>query len=652
MTDKARVLMEISGDERKLLLAYQKAMRENQKFKDELKDLARTGRQSSDWATKFGDDIKRGFSPQAVLALAGAITGVGGVVAGLQKVVQVAGEAREEIKAIADELVQSYDAARNLWQISQGKTGYAELRRDQRMAMAKEGLGREEAGQLLFNLESLKQGQHLDTIAKAGRFMDPFTASQYFTTIASPLNFGQDGNSPEQILSGLIAGAGESKFNTAETADWILRIAPIMADFKTTQAELLAVGASISEAAANPELLATYFRSGHASLNRWQQEAIANAQGEGTPAPTAPEAPEKPVYEEPEFKLRMGMSDTALINAKMAHEERVEAEKKRHAERMADYDKDMEEYRQKQAKYEKELVDWTKSEADRKRIGVAAAGAVGLVQTFQAMRESDPEAYQQARQAEIRFNNFAAALEKGLPKAQVLTPQIQAEIDKGQLYQQKVDERPRQLDEQHQQRVAKAMVSVALEDKAEAENRLKTAIDQAKALTALTGGSMAGMKGWEKLLETGATIGGAERATRAAQMEMIRTLRVAAPDQYQKYLEGTGLRVEKQIVGGFGQNVMTRDELVADKITERMLQGIDQSIAELSTERINRDYEADISAAGPITSVTPTVDLSETNDELSGVNGKLDELIEVTKAGQRGAQGELPTTPEPGGHGY
>lgn len=644
--------MEMSGDEAKLLRSYRNAIRDNQKLKDELKDLARTGRQSSDWAGKFGDDIKRAFSPQAVLALAGAITGVGGVVAGLQKVVQVAGEAREDIKAIADDLIQSYDAARNLWQISQGKTGYAEMRRDQRLAMAKEGLGREEAGQLLFNLESLGQGKHLETIAKAGRFMDPFTASKYFTTIDSPLNFGQDQNTPEQILSGLIAGAGESKFNTAETADWVLRIAPIMADFKTTQAELLAVGASMSEAAFAPEHLATFLRAGHSNLNTWQQQAIANAKGEGAPAPTAPEAPKKPVYEEPEFKTRVGMSGTALINAKMAYDERVENEKKRHAERMEDYNKDLEKYRKERAEYEKKLAEWEKSEADRKRIGAAAAGAVGLIQTFQAMRESDPEAYQQARQANVRFNNFAAALEKGLPEAQALTPQIQAAIDQGQLYRQKVDERPKQLEEQHQQRVAKAQAQLSREDRAEAENRLRTVVDQLQAIAGFTGGSLTLTKGYEKLLDKGATLAGANAATEQATERAYDLIARSRPDIYQKHLNE--FAPVDYVTTSSGRQVPKSVEIDFEKITPAISNALAGAIAEMSTGQVGRDYEADIEAArsdGRIATVTPT-DMTETNDELAGVNGKLDELIEVTKAGQRGAQGELPTTPEPGGHGY
>ena len=652
MSGKSRVIMEMSGDEAKLLRSYRNAIRDNQKLKDELKDLARTGRQSSDWAGKFGDDIKRAFSPQAVLALAGAITGVGGVVAGLQKVVQVAGEAREDIKAIADDLIQSYDAARNLWQISQGKTGYAEMRRDQRLAMAKEGLGREEAGQLLFNLESLGQGKHLETIAKAGRFMDPFTASKYFTTIDSPLNFGQDQNTPEQILSGLIAGAGESKFNTAETADWVLRIAPIMADFKTTQAELLAVGASMSEAAFAPEHLATFLRAGHSNLNTWQQQAIANAKGEGAPAPTAPEAPKKPVYEEPEFKTRVGMSGTALINAKMAYDERVENEKKRHAERMEDYNKDLEKYRKERAEYEKKLAEWEKSEADRKRIGAAAAGAVGLIQTFQAMRESDPEAYQQARQANVRFNNFAAALEKGLPEAQALTPQIQAAIDQGQLYRQKVDERPKQLEEQHQQRVAKAQAQLSREDRAEAENRLRTVVDQLQAIAGFTGGSLTLTKGYEKLLDKGATLAGANAATEQATERAYDLIARSRPDIYQKHLNE--FAPVDYVTTSSGRQVPKSVEIDFEKITPAISNALAGAIAEMSTGQVGRDYEADIEAArsdGRIATVTPT-DMTETNDELAGVNGKLDELIEVTKAGQRGAQGELPTTPEPGGHGY
>lgn len=701
MSGKSRVIMEMSGDEAKLLRSYRNAIRENQKLKDEMRDLARTGRNTSGSFGKFGDDIKRAFSPQAVLALAGAITGVGGVVAGLQKVVQVAGEAREDIKAIAEELVESYDAARNLWQISQGKKGYAEMRRDQRLVMDEEGLGREEAGQLLFNLQSLSQGEHLDTIAKAGRFMDPFTASKYFTTIDSPLNYGKDDNSPEQILSGLIAGAGESKFNTAETADWMLRVAPIMVDLKTTQAELLALGASMSEGAFAPEHLATFLRAGHSNLNQWQQGAIANAQGEGAPAPIAPEAPEKPVYEEPKFR---GAVTPARLEA---YQYRIEDEKERHAERMEDYNKDLEKHRGERAKYEKDLAAWEKAEADRKRIGAAAAGAVGLVQTFQAMRESDPEAYQDARNRNVRFNNFASLAEKGLPEAQALTPVIQAEIDKGQLYQQKVDERPRHLEEQHQLRVAAAQASTAREGIAEAENRLKIIISQHEAIAGLTGGSLTVAKGYEKLLEKGATLVGADAATEEATERAYDLIARRRPETYKKHLDefapvdytttSSGRMVPESINIDFDQITpaisnalagailemstgrvdrdykadieaaevavdMTKPgdrmairpvEVIPEQITPAASNAMAGATPKASTAVVDRDHEADAAAAGPATPTTPAaVDMTETNDELAGLGGKLDELIEVTRAGQAGAQGELPTTPEPGGHGY
>lgn len=593
---RSSVIMELSGDEAKLLQAYQSAMRQNQKFKRELSDLAKTGRQSQTWFSGFQSHVKEAFSPAGIMSFAGALAGAAGglsVASALQRVIGLAGEARAEIKGFADGLSESYDSAKAIWTLSASREAYANLTHEQRLAMAQEGINRQQAGDLLFNLKSLGKEDALDEIAKASRFMDPETAAKYYTTVTSPSAYGDAAGIPEQVLSGLLAGAKDSKYNPTETADWVLRVAPSMASIGAGQAETLAVGAGIADATANEEILATYMMTLHKTLAKWKAEAV-QAANETTPAPEAPQAPK---HSPPKRPTRAYSSPQAAQNAELAYQDRLADYEERYAE-------DMAEYRTKQEGYRQARAEWEHSNQEKRRIAEAAQNARGIIGTFDAMRTQDPEAFEAAQLANVRFGAVSTALEQGgIDKAKDLMPRIEADIQSARLYEQKTAERPRQLTEQQRLRIANETFALAAEPKAEAENQLRTMIAYNKALANLTDQSDTLTKGWEKLIDEGATVAGTRKARIEATDALLDAMARRRPDVYQQHFQEIAPVEYKKTSDG--RMVPYDVNIHIEKLTPEIANAIDAAMLDLSRERIDARRSADLNEAAVFRQPTP-----------------------------------------------
>ena len=272
----------------------------------------------------------------------------------------------------------------------------------------------------------------------------------------------------------------------------------------------------------------------------------------------------------------------------MAYQDRLEAYDERHAD-------DMAEYQEQQAEYEKKLAAWQKQQADRTRVGESAAGAHGFVETFQAMKESDPEAYQAARLANVRFEAFAAAFEQGLPKALELEPKIDAEIKAAQLYETKTEERPRQLTEQQQLRIAKELHALAAETKAEEEKRLRTAIEYNKALANATGSSLTATKAWEKLLETGATVAGTKAATHKATEALFDAIARQRPEVYEKHLDRFEPVEYKKTPSGRMVPVSVNIQL--DEITPEISQAVQAAMQDVVMGQVDQRRDDEVAEA-------------------------------------------------------
>jgi len=587
---KSTIIAELTADEAKLIQGYQRAMKENARFKEELRDLSRTGRQSLDWFGGFEKAAAKAFSPAGLASFATGLAGAAGglsVASALQRVVGLAGEARTEFQTMADELKGTYEVSKSLWTLSANAEDYAQLSASQRLAMAKEGIDRAKAGQLLFNLKSLGKEEALPVITKAARFMDPETAAKYYTTAASDLAYGEKAGTPQQVLSGLLSGAEFSKMNPDQTADWVLRVAPALAAFDTSQAEMLAVGASISESAVDASALATAMKAGYKDLAKWKAEAIEASKI----MEPAPEAPEKPKYEPPAKPDRIYTSPVAAQNADLAYQERLAAYDQRHAE-------DMAEYRIKETEYRQALGEWEQTNAARKQIADAASQAKGMVEVFQTMKSADPAGYQQNRLRSVEFNAFAAAFEKGLPKAIELEPKIQAEIDAARLFETKADARPRQLNEQQQLLVAEEQLRLSGEARAEEETRLRTVVAQNKMLANFTGVSPTATKAWEQLLDKGATLAGTQAATREATDALVDTLYARRPDIFQEHLAPmVPVKSRPLPTAPGGRSVYIDDPQLPAEITPQLTAGITAAMDALTEGNVEARRQADIAEA-------------------------------------------------------
>jgi hypothetical protein len=212
-------------------------------------------------ADEAGRSTRRMFDLPGMRTAIGLLGGMGvtvSVAGAMQKIIGYARSAKEEIDGIVEGLKATHQGAKAIWQVAESKKAYESLSARVRLAMAKEGMTRDQAQDMIFNLKSLQQIEAAPTVARAARFMPADVAAEFVTTMRSPTTWGREAGTPEQVLSGLITGAGRSKFNVQETAQWAARVAPTLKAMGATPAEILGVGGAISVPAQKPEILGTY----------------------------------------------------------------------------------------------------------------------------------------------------------------------------------------------------------------------------------------------------------------------------------------------------------------------------------------------------------------------------------------------------------
>lgn len=236
-------------------------------------------------AVRQSEDAMRGaeaahesaFGPKAlqmVTGLAGAF-GVGAGLAGAIMLVKSAAEgAKAEIDAVVEKTKSARDELRNLWQVSGSAKEYTQLSGQMKLGMAKEGIDRDRAAQLVFKLKSAGRMDAIAGIVGAEKFMPAEVAAAAFTTLTSPVNYGPGLGTPEQILSGLKVSADNSKFNVADTAEMITRVAPTLKASGASVPEILGLLSAISPSAANPEMLSTRMLALDKGLSRWAAESV------------------------------------------------------------------------------------------------------------------------------------------------------------------------------------------------------------------------------------------------------------------------------------------------------------------------------------------------------------------------------------------
>ncbi|MHC4176234.1 MAG: phage tail tape measure protein [Planctomycetota bacterium] len=212
-------------------------------------------------ADAAGRSTRRMFDLPGMRTAIGLLGGMGvtvSVAGAMQKIIGYARSAKEEIDGIVEGLKATHQGAKAIWQVSESKKAYESLSARVRLAMAKEGMTRDQAQAMIFNLKSLQQIEAAPTVARAARFMPADVAAEFVTTMRSPTTWGKEAGTPEQVLSGLIAGAGRSKFNVQQTAEWAARVAPTLKSMGATPGEILGVGGALSVPAQKPEILGTY----------------------------------------------------------------------------------------------------------------------------------------------------------------------------------------------------------------------------------------------------------------------------------------------------------------------------------------------------------------------------------------------------------
>ncbi len=157
----------------------------------------------------------------------------------------------------------------------------------------------------------------------------------------------------------------------------------------------------------------------------------------------------------------------------------------------------------------------------------------GIIPTFEALM-ADPEARRRAM-GELRFKRAAIALEKALPEAKRYTEEIAVAFGSEEEFKRKIDV-PRELSIQQRTRIAEMQKQVGLEELAIKQTELNTAIERNKALAGFARKSITIESAWESALQTGATFGMVENATRAARQRYVENMHRWFPKVYEKHI--------------------------------------------------------------------------------------------------------------------
>jgi hypothetical protein len=474
---KSRVIMELTGDQAKLLQSLDRTIAKQDKMIQKLRETKRGGQEAATSAGKFADSMDK-ISANPLKAVAGVLQGAGGVslANAFQGLIRYAAEAREEIKGVADALKESYEAQRDLWQLADSQAAYEKMTQRERAVMRISGADRVAAGQTLFNLTSLSREAAFEDILRSRAFMDPKVAGGYFTTVSSDTGWGEGIGTAPEVLSGLLQAAKMSKYNTAETASWAVKNVPMWSAAGSSLGTMLGVGAAISTATTSPENQGTIMTNLDKVIRQWRAEGLAYKEGDRPKPPEAPEwdPPEEPTWSTPQAAARgKPKFDKRLREYR---EDFVEAEKS---------------YEQIRARYmTRDLPEYEKLETEAKKRFQLAQRSVGQdpLESF-ALMVQDSARYQELVTSNVRFGQGATALVSRIDLARQYGAEIDAQGKSDAFYQRKATQLPAELIRLQSLDKAAQYRELALEDSAIMEQQGEIMEVYAQGLRADRGGN-------------------------------------------------------------------------------------------------------------------------------------------------------------------
>jgi len=272
----AQVVIEMSGKEAALVRSLQKVVQAQ--VAAEL-GFKKVGHASDSAHNKTQEGAKKTHHQMTglhgMIMQVGAAFGAWKLAEGVfSTLTSLAREAQQEVKEIAKGMEESYEGAKRLWQLAENQEAWATLSEQQKMAMRKGGIPRQQAGELVFSLYSFQQLEALPQVIEAAKFMKPEVAAEYISRLRAPTAWGKDIATPEQGLAGLTRGALRSGFDINVTADWFAETAAAFSRMGATPWEVLGVGAATSTAFPSGELQSTAMRRLEATLGQWRERAL------------------------------------------------------------------------------------------------------------------------------------------------------------------------------------------------------------------------------------------------------------------------------------------------------------------------------------------------------------------------------------------
>ena len=269
-----QVVIEMSGKEARLWRAQQRIIQQQVQVETGYRRVGQSARESGQEAAAGAQQSSAGVE-RVVGSLASMAATYVGISRGFSAVIGAAREAQEEVKGVVEQLKETYDVSKRIWQISEGKQAYETLGAKYKLAMASEGISRPAAEGLTFSAVSLGEEAAIPQIAATARYTDPEAMATFLGQMRSRTAWGKDVATPEQAFAGLNLAAKVSKLNIEESADVLGRGASAWARMGASPQETMATMAGISPAFASAELTATGMRALEAGLSKWRDTAIA-----------------------------------------------------------------------------------------------------------------------------------------------------------------------------------------------------------------------------------------------------------------------------------------------------------------------------------------------------------------------------------------
>lgn len=228
----AQVLVELSGDEAKLLASYRKTEEAQRKMDQGLKEMGKS-------AKKAGEESEQAFGTRATQSLRnylGSMVSMGGAATVFWQSMQ---RARQETQQAINEVNGLSEARRRLLQVSQGGSRDVEAQNLKAEGLAvKYGISRTEARNLLFGARSESYVGSEDLIARLARAN--FASVEASQTAAGTIPTLFPGVTPEQSIAAAALASKQSKLSNEDFLSKIPKLAAGAAVAKATPAETMA----------------------------------------------------------------------------------------------------------------------------------------------------------------------------------------------------------------------------------------------------------------------------------------------------------------------------------------------------------------------------------------------------------------------------